>query len=102
MHAMVVLYPQPDDPQAFRDYYVSKHVPLAAQLPGLVSYRYGFPSPLGPAGGDTHFCIFEALFESAEAMAAALKSPLGREVAADVPNYSPKGASLMHYEVAGQ
>lgn len=99
MHAMVVLYPQPEDPQAFRDYYVSTHVPLAAQLPGLLSYRYGFPQPLGPAAGETHFCFFEGVFESAGAMGAALKSPIGRQVAADVPNYSPKGATMMHYEV---
>jgi hypothetical protein len=32
-------------------------------------------------------------------MMAALGSPIGAQVAADVPNYSPNGALLMHYAV---
>ncbi|MFG5408804.1 hypothetical protein ABXN37_12795 [Piscinibacter sakaiensis] len=38
-------------------------------------------------------------FASAEALFAALGSPAGEAVAADVPRYSPGGATLLHYEV---
>jgi uncharacterized protein (TIGR02118 family) len=95
MHSLIVLYPWPDDPAAFKEYYRKKHVPLAAKLAGLRSYSYGFPEPLGP-GRAEHFCIFRAQFDSAETMLAALNSEQGKKVAADVPNYSPKGATLMH------
>jgi uncharacterized protein (TIGR02118 family) len=95
MHSLIVLYPRPDDPAAFKTYYLTKHIPLAAKLPGLRSYSYGYPEALGP-GQPAHFCIFEARFDNLESMLAALNSEHGKKVAADVPNYSPKGAALMH------
>ena len=96
MHCLTVLYPRPDDPDRFKRDYVDTHLPLAKGLPGLQSCSWGFPVALGP-GDDTAFCIFQAVFESAEAMGAALQSEIGGQVAADVPNYSPKGARLSHY-----
>lgn len=95
MHSLIVLYPWPDDPAAFKDYYRTTHIPLAAKLPGLRGYSYGYPQALGP-GKAEHFCVFEGRFDSMESMLAALGSEHGKKVAADVPNYSPKGATLMH------
>ncbi len=100
MHALFVLYPQPDDPEAFRDYYETKHAPLAARLPGLVAQSYAFPAALGP-DPSPWFCIWRGEFENAAALEAALGSPVGEQVAADVPNYSPKGATLLHAELKG-
>jgi hypothetical protein len=34
-------------------------------------------------------------------MGAALQSDIGGKVAADVANYSPKGARLLHYDLEG-
>jgi uncharacterized protein (TIGR02118 family) len=99
MHCLTVTYPTPDDPDHFRTYYSGHHIPLARTLPGLLSCQYGFPESMGR--GETPFCIFQAFFRDAAAMQAALGSDVGAEVAADVPNYSPGGASLCHYEVAG-
>ncbi len=95
MHALFVLYPKPEDPAAFRDYYENRHVPLAARLPGLVAQSHAFPEALGP-DPSPWFCIWRGEFEDAAAMEAALASPVGQEVAADVPNYSPLGATLLH------
>jgi uncharacterized protein (TIGR02118 family) len=95
MHSLIVLYPWPDDPAAFKTYYRTKHIPLAAKLPGLRRMSYGYPDPLGP-GRAEHFCIFRGDFDSLESMLTALNSAHGKKVAADVPNYSPKGAALMH------
>lgn len=100
MHALLVLYPQPDDPAAFRRYYEAEHVPLAATLPGLVGYSYGFPDALGPEPSP-HFCVWRGEFASAADMEAALGSEIGQRVAADVPNYSPKGATLLHMALTG-
>ena len=41
-HNTLVLYTMPDDPRAFRDHYVNKHLPLVAELPGIRSLRYTF------------------------------------------------------------
>ena len=101
MHRLLVAYPRPADPARFLDYYVSRHVPLARGLPGLIDCRWMQPQPLGP-GEAAHFLLFEADFASESAMLAALGSPVGAQVAADVPNYSPAGATLMHYAVPGR
>lgn len=99
MHCLMVLYPQPDQPDAFKKYYKDSHLPLAQQLPGIRSYSYGYPEVLGETANDS-FCVFQAMFEDVEAMARALDSEIGQRVAADVPNYSPKGATLLHFDLA--
>lgn len=97
MHCLTVIYPTPDDPQAFRAYYADHHLPLVKSLPGLIRATYAFPEAMGP--GDAPFCIFQAYFEDAAAMGAALSSDIGAKVAGDVPNYSPKGATLCNFPV---
>jgi uncharacterized protein (TIGR02118 family) len=98
MYRLMVLYPQPQDPQHFREYYIAHHLPLAAQLPGLRSMRYsldvaglGEPSP--------YFGVWEGEFDSREAMEAALGSPVGRRVGEDTSNYATGGAHLVHFAV---
>lgn len=99
MHCLTVTYPAPSDAAMFKAYYESTHVPLATQLPGLKSCAFAYPEALGPAPAP--FCIFQAWFEDAPAMVAALQSEIGRKVAADVPNYSPDGATLFHFAAGG-
>lgn len=98
MHRLLVAYPAPADAASFMDYYVARHVPLARTLPGLLGSRWMRPAALGPVE-PPHFLLFEADFADEAAMFAALGSPIGAQVAADVPNYSPGGAVLMHYAV---
>ena len=97
MHCLTVLYEAPDDPKAFRDYYVSRHLPLARSLPGLIRSSYAFPEQMGPATAP--FCIFQAYFADAQAMGSALASEIGAKVAADVANYSPKRPALCNFPV---
>jgi EthD domain len=42
MHRSLVLYLPPEDPQAFREYYESTHIPLFKSVPGLRAFRYSF------------------------------------------------------------
>lgn len=96
MHRLTVLYPPPNDPEHFRSYYVSTHLPLAAKLPGLRAMRYSFE--VSAVDGDSpYFAIWEGEFDSAEAMQAALGSPEGQAVSADVPNYATGGAQILHF-----
>jgi uncharacterized protein (TIGR02118 family) len=98
MHRLLVSYPRPADPAAFLRYYAGQHVPLARTLPGLLGCRWMQPQALGPAEG-APFVLFEADFANEAEMFEALGSAVGRDVAADVPRYSPAGATLVHYEV---
>lgn len=99
MHRVVVLYPPPKDPAQFKKYYVEKHLPLAMQMPGLISARYSFAIE-GLGAASPYFCIFEGDFASEAAMGASMQSEIGQKVAADVPNYATGGSVLLHFDVA--
>jgi uncharacterized protein (TIGR02118 family) len=98
VYIMTVLYPQPRDRQAFRAYYAGTHVPLVTKLPGLRAYRYAFDIS-SPQGASPYFCIFEAEFDDRWAVMSAMASTEAQALAADVPNYSPAGATMLMFEV---
>jgi uncharacterized protein (TIGR02118 family) len=96
MHKVVVLYNTPADPEHFRSYYVTKHLPLIAQLPGLLASHYSFAiqSPMGAA---PFFCAWEGEFSNEGTALAAMGSDVGQRVAADTANYASGGLTLMHF-----
>lgn len=98
MQKLLVLYPEPTDPDHFRDYYVNKHLPLVARMPGLLAWRYSF-EVIATQGQTPYFAVFEAEFADAAAMTASRGSPQGRQVSGDVANYATGGAVAMHYPV---
>ena len=100
MHKIVVLYPPQPDPEAFKAYYVEKHIPLARKLPGLQALRYTF-NVQGVGGDSPYFCVFEAEFADGAALGAAMSSPEGEAVAADVPNFAKVPPTLIHYPIEG-
>ncbi|KAA8887057.1 EthD family reductase [Nocardia colli] len=98
MHKLMVLYPKPADPDHFRHYYVTNHLPLVMEMPGLLAWRYSFD--VAAANGEPpYFAVFEADFADAAAMAASQASAQGRRAAADVANYATGGAIVIHYPV---
>jgi uncharacterized protein (TIGR02118 family) len=98
MHKLVVLYSKPADPDHFRDYYVTSHLPLVTNWPGLLAWRFSF-DVAATKGEAPYFAVFEGDFADAAAMAAARASPQGQRVAADVANYATGGAVIIHYPV---
>ncbi|MBM7173158.1 EthD family reductase [Streptomyces sp. G44] len=98
MHKLVVLYSEPVDPDHFRDYYVTTHLPLVAKWPGPLAWRYSF-DVAADEGGAPYFAVFEADFADAAAMDAARTSSHGERLTADVANYATGGAVIIHYPV---
>lgn len=96
MYKIVVLYPHPKSPVEFREYYVNKHLPLAAKLPGLKASRHAFDIQ-GIGQPSPYFAIWEGEFEDARAMNDAMASSFGQAVAGDVPNYASGGCIIIHY-----
>ncbi|MFE3105659.1 EthD family reductase [Nocardia tengchongensis] len=96
MHKLLVLYPKPADPDHFRDYYVSKHLPLVMEMPGLLACRYSF-DVAATTGEAPYFAVFEADFADADALAAARASAQGRRAAADVVNYATGSVVVIDY-----
>jgi 4-carboxymuconolactone decarboxylase len=97
MHRVLALYPPPKDPAHFKKYYEEKHLPLAAQMPGLLSSRHSFAIE-GVTGPSPYFCIWEGDFANEAAMAAASQSEIGQKVAADVANYATGGVTILHFD----
>ncbi|GGJ70852.1 EthD family reductase [Deinococcus aquiradiocola] len=95
MHRMIVLYPFPEDPAAFLAHYQDTHASLVLQLQGLRDFRYGKTPPLG-AGERPYDLIAHLDFDDEASMMAAMTSEHGQCVAADVPNSSPGGATILH------
>lgn len=97
MHIVLALYSQPKDPSHFKRYYEEKHLPLALQMPGLLYSRHSF-SIVGVGSESPFFCIWEGAFANEAAMGAAMQSPIGQQVAADVPNYASGGVAIVHFD----
>ena len=68
------LYQAPDDPADFEEKYFSTHVPLVEKTPGLVENRVHRVSRQF-VGKPAYHLIAELVFESPEALSAAVKSP---------------------------
>ena len=99
MHKILVLYPSQPDFEAFRAYYLATHVPLCRTLPGLLALRYSFDVAAPGPGAAPYACVFEADFADGAALGAAMGSPEGRQVAADVANFAQVAPVLIHYPV---
>ena len=89
MVKVIVLLPRRADMsrEAFQQYLRGTHLPLVAKLPGLrrLVLNWVLPDPNGPP--PAYDAVAEDWFDDPAAMGAALASPEGQAVAADVPNY---------------
>ncbi|OMH34994.1 EthD family reductase [Tersicoccus sp. Bi-70] len=94
MHKLLVLYPEPADRTAFEQYYRTHHLPLAARLPRVRWSRFSVA-----LDGAPYAAVFEAEFDSREDYVAAMASPEGQAVQADVPNYAPPGTLVLDFPV---
>ncbi len=95
MAKIYAMYKHPADAAAFDLYYYGKHVPLAKTVPGLGSYEVT-RGPIGNVGGGAspYHLIATLTFPSPAAISAALMSPQGQAVAADLANFASGGVDL--------
>ncbi len=92
---LVVLYSTPADTAAFDEYYFSKHVPLAKELPGLRSYTVSHGGVITPGAAEPPYHLFAELqFDSVEALNAAMASPQGAAAVADLANFASAGTTI--------
>ena len=95
MAKIFAMYKHPADAAAFDRYYYGVHVPLAKTVPGLSRYEVT-RGPIGNVGGGaTPYHLIAALtFPSHAAIKAALTSPQGQAIAADLGNFAAAGVDL--------
>jgi uncharacterized protein (TIGR02118 family) len=91
---IVVLYTQPDDPEAFDRDYFETHMPLVSALPGLLR------SETGKFGTKQHYYRGTNLyFEDRAALNAALGSEAGSATTADYERIAPPGSMVLVQQV---
>lgn len=97
MYRVLALYRDaPADPEAFRRHYEAVHVPLCEKLPGLRATHHSFDAH-SPDGSVKWFALWQGTFDDEAAMQAALASPEGGAMLADLQNYDSSGLVLMQY-----
>ncbi len=99
-YQLTVLYKQPEDPQAFDAYYESTHAPLAARLPGLLSYTAMHPGPDEHGTTPLEYLTATLVFEDIGSFGAAMASDVGRAAGADLANFATGGATMLTGEVS--
>lgn len=97
----VVHYPGPaEDPNAWHDHYMTGHPPLFQRLPGIRGIEILTPvewvSHL-PMAKAQHLQRNRVLFDSPEALTAALQSPVRHELRADFHTFPPFQGGNFHY-----
>jgi uncharacterized protein (TIGR02118 family) len=98
---LLVLYTQPDDPQAFDEHYKGVHMPLVAKLPGLERTETGKLTMALDGGERPYYRFTELYFADQDAMNAAFGSPEGAATAADYGQIAPAGSRMLIQEVDG-
>jgi len=91
---LVVLYTQPDDPDAFDRHYVGTHLPLVDKIPGLQRAEAARFVAAADSGEQTYYRVAELYFASQGALEAAFGSDEGKATAADYQNIAPPGSRM--------
>lgn len=79
MVKMIALYRRPEDPEAFLKRYLEEHVPLAAQMPGLLSFEHG---PLEGMGREAPYWYMAQLsFQDRSALVESQKADVSVQAA---------------------
>jgi uncharacterized protein (TIGR02118 family) len=99
VYTVTVLYPQPDDPDAFDQYHDQVHAPIAAGMKGLVRWTVQRTEARDDAVPPYHMVV-QLSAPTKEALQAVLDSPEGIAAAQDVPNFASGGAVFLFGEHA--
>ncbi len=91
---LVALYGPPADVKDFERYYAETHIPLAHRLPGLKRVETARLRSMGAGEAAPYHRIAELWFADMAQFQAAVVSPEGQALAADVANFATGGLTL--------
>jgi uncharacterized protein (TIGR02118 family) len=93
MVRLIVLYNQPDDPEAFDAHYRDAHTPIVERYPKLQSLRL---TKLEGAGGRPapYYLMAEMIFDSYRDLTDAVASAPSAESARDLRNFAQAGVTV--------
>lgn len=93
MHKLIAIYDRPDDPEAFMDHYLSVHIPLVMQLPGLLKAEVNRVE--ATLVGEGPFLIAEMTFADKAHYDAAMASPENRTAGKDLMSFARGKVTLV-------
>jgi uncharacterized protein (TIGR02118 family) len=91
---LVVLYTQPDDPDAFDERYLAGHGPLVEKLPGLIRWDTGRVIAPADKGEATFHRMAQLYFADLAALGDAMSTPEGAATATDFGEIAPPGSRM--------
>lgn len=94
-YQLTVLYQRPRNPAVFDEYYDKTHTPLVVKIPGLRSFVVSRPGPDLGGGSSAYYLVAVLGFDSEDAAQAAMVSPEGSAVLADLDNFAQAGFVAM-------
>ena len=97
MAKMTVIYKTPKDIEFFEKHYFEVHVPLARQLPGLLTYEINDGQIISTTGHSDTYRVANLYFDSMEAMMNAFKSETGQQCAAERKILAPNNEDVQIY-----
>ena len=95
MAKIIAMYKTPADSAAFDSYYFGPHMQLAKAVPGLKGYEVTRGPIMSLAGPAPWYLVAVLTFDSMAAIQAALTSPQGQAVAADLGNFASAGVEIL-------
>ncbi|WP_443750314.1 EthD family reductase [Asticcacaulis solisilvae] len=97
MAMMIVIYPTPEDAEAFDRHYFGLHVPLAKKIPGLHSYEVSDGAIATPVGNLNVHRIGVLHFDDMAAIGKAFASPEGQAAGADRRLFAPDHSGVQMF-----
>lgn len=99
MAKLVILYGHPADPAAFEDYYVSRHIPYAAEHMPNVRGAENMRVLSTPEGGPApYYRVSQLSYDSVTDLLAGIASADGRSTIADLGNFATGGVTMLVVE----
>ena len=95
MFKVTVLYNNPEDKEAFNNYYKEKHMSLVNQIEGIAKIELT-EILRGPGGTPSdHHLMAELYFASEEQMQEAMGSPEGQATVDDLAHFATTGVTIL-------
>lgn len=93
---LLVLYTQPDDPDAFNKHYLDNHMPLAHAIPGQSkTAETGLIVSEADGGDPLWYRVTELFFPDRAALDAGLASKEAQAAVEDFSKIAPKGSRIL-------
>ena len=99
MVKLTVLYLNPDDSDAFEEYYANTHMPMVPKIPNLLRYEAARVVATPDGSELPYHRIFEGYFEDMEQLQGGMGSEEGEAAVADIENFATGGVTIFISEV---